>query len=526
MVRLIGRPGLLLCALVTTGVAGAQEKFKFTPPDKIPIPVEKGQTRVLPLTWQYAVRLGQEQNIDLKVAELVPKEAFEDLRVAKALFEPELFGSVGYRSARTPSRNSFQPGLKQDIYDTEFGWRQRVVTGGVFENTFSMTNLDQRELGIGVFPSQFAAGWGVRYTQPLLRGAWTDYTLREISAAEAGLAGARANFQQNTQDTLLEVVRTYWNLVFVREEYRVQFQALELAEEQLRITNERIRVRALAPRDRIADQAEVAARQEGLITAANRIHGQEDALRRLLFDDGDGDMWHIGLVPTSPIVPKYDVSKLNWEMFRRNARRDRPVLQTQRNQVRITEIELMAATRDLLPQLDLVGSYDSVGVRRRSYDSWGDTFDLDFPDWSVRLEFSIPIGNNAARGRRSRARLRFEEERRRLFAQELQVDLEVRNAVRNLKTWNESIKASAESVRLAESNLDTARHKWRVGELTFFDVQGRNQELQQARSRHVRNQVDFHIAQGELLHAQGTLDVPEADRSSDPEKAPDPDRAK
>ena len=112
MVRLIGRLGLLLCALVTTGVAGAQEKFKFTPPDQIPIPVEAGQKRVLPLTWQEALGLARGQNIDLKVQMLLPQKALEDLRIAKALFEPEVFGSTGYRSARTPGRNSFQPGLK------------------------------------------------------------------------------------------------------------------------------------------------------------------------------------------------------------------------------------------------------------------------------------------------------------------------------------------------------------------------------------------------------------------------------
>ncbi len=516
--RLIGRAGVLLWVLVATGLASAQEpKFKFTPPDKIPIPVEAGQGPILQLTLEDVMSLGRRQNIDLRARELVPKQALEDLRIAKAFFEPELFGSAGFRGARTPSRNTFQPGLKQDIYDAEIGWRQRVVTGGLFDTAFNMTNLDQKTLaGVGSFPSQVVTGVTVSYTQPLLRGAWTDYTLRQIHTAEAGLAGARAGYQQSTQDTLLDVVRAYWELVFAREDYRVQYQALELAREQLRITNEKIRVKALAARDRIADEAEVATRKEGLITAKNRIHEREDALRRLLFDDQDGQMWGVGLLPVSPIPTKYDVSKLAWPVLRLEARRHRPVLQELRNQVRIAEIEVMATDRDLWPQLDFVGSWGTVGVRRHSYDSWGDVADLDFPDWSVRLEFSIPIGNNAARGRHSRALLVFGEERRVLFAQELQVDLEVRTAIRSLKTWSESIKASRESVRLAESNLDTARHKWRVGELTFFDVQERNQELQEARSRHLRNQVDFRIAEGELLHAQGKLVVPDQ-----PDKKPD-----
>jgi outer membrane protein TolC len=53
--------------------------------------------------------------------------------------------------------------------------------------------------------------------------------------------------------------------------------------------------------------------------------------------------------------------------------------------------------------------------------------------------------------------------------------------------------------------LDTARHKLRVGTLTFFDVQQRNQELQEARSRLLRNQLDFRIAEAVLQHSQGRL---------------------
>lgn len=77
--------------------------------------------------------------------------------------------------------------------------------------------------------------------------------------------------------------------------------------------------------------------------------------------------------------------------------------------------------------------------------------------------------------------------------------------MRNLQTLAQSIRASGESVRLATVNLDTERVKLQVGSSTAFEVQRRNQDLLEARTRLLRNQLDFRAAESALLHAQGLL---------------------
>ena len=74
-------------------------------------------------------------------------------------------------------------------------------------------------------------------------------------SAKAAAAQARQQFERQIQDLLLSVVQAYWELVFARDNYRVVAAALGVAQEQLRITEERIRVQELAPRDRIASSA-------------------------------------------------------------------------------------------------------------------------------------------------------------------------------------------------------------------------------------------------------------------------------
>ncbi len=506
------RCGLALAAALVASSAVAQETEPAPQPERrladIPIPADQRGREVLELTLADALRLAKENNLDLRADSLVPQEEQQSLRVEEAFFEPEFFGSVRTGRALDPQRNVFQPSIKRETVSGQLGFRQRVVTGGSFELSFSPSRLRQNTQTPGFPNRQFTSTFSASVTQPLLRGAWSDYALRNVHSSQARFAGARFRYERQIQQKLVDIVRQYWELAFARANYRVVFQALELAREQLRITNERIRLRDLPERDRISDESEVARQREELIRAENTIEKQEDALRRLLFDGRAGTIWKRNLRPVSPLEGEFQPGVADWQMLSAEARRLRPDVRALRADVRVAEVTFQSAQRDLLPQLDLVGSYASDGVASSLPPAFADTASLDFPDWSLELQLSVPIGNNAARGSRDRAALALERTRRRLYAAELDVDAEIRDAVRELTTLSEAVNAARESVRLADTVLDTARETLRVGRGTVFEVQERNQDLLDARQRLLRNQLDHHIAQANLLFAQGKLRGP------------------
>jgi outer membrane protein len=438
-----------------------------------------------------------------------------DLLYAEAGFNPELYGDAGYGRSQSPARNAFQPEVERTTTDATLGWRQRVVTGGLFDLAFNparyTNNSSATSGGVSVFPDeQNAAIWNLSYTQPLLRSAWSDYNLGNIDIARHNVRRSEQEFDRSVQDTLLRIVESYWELVYTRENYRVVIEALAVAREQLRITEERIRVRELAPRDRVADEAEVARREEERIAAENDIRRREDDLRRLLFDDQRGDLWRWNLRPTEPIEVTPPTDEIPYEPLVDQALQHRPDIAAMRSAVAEAEVLQMKADRDTLPQLDLVSTYSSDGVREGSSfaNAFYDANDQQYPDWGLRLQFSVPIGNQAARARLQRARIEVEQRQRMLYGAIMDVAKEVRAAVRNLKSYAQSIQASAVSVRLAETNLETEQVKLRVGSSTAFEVQRRNQDLRTARSRHLRNQLDYRAAQSRLQHAQGLLSVP------------------
>ncbi|MEC7584522.1 MAG: TolC family protein [Planctomycetota bacterium] len=480
----------------------------------IPIPVdmeaeELGQP-VRELSLDDALRLGRAHNMQLRAAELLPQQAQQDLLFSEAAFQPELYGSFGYAETETPTLNAFQPSIQREAIDATLGWRQRVITGGQFDLAFRPARAETTSSLEGAFPErQFTSVWSISYAQPLLRGAWMDYNLAPIMTSEQNLVRSRSDFEQTVQTTLIEIVRAYWELVYRRENYRVVAASLDVALEQLRITEERIRVQELAPRDLITDQAEVARRKEDLITAENEIRRREDDLRLLLFDDQEAQLWRWNLRPSDEIAVVPDVEGLVSAPLVEEAMTHRPELLSLRSQVAEAEIQLMKARRDLLPALDLVGDYSSDGASDTFSPAFDDSVDQQYPNWALRLQFSVPVGNQAARAEERRAELELERRNRNRYGEMMKVAKEVRDAVRNLRSLAESIVASAESVRLAESNLETEQIKFGVGSSTAFEVQERNQELREARSRHLRNQLDYRVSESQLLYVQGLLRVPE-----------------
>lgn len=501
----------LLSAALVAGAAVAQETVPTTQPESkpstIPIPSDL-EAPTIGISLTDALHVGRMNNVRLKARELLPLQAAEDLRGARAELEPEFITEAGARHVNEPSRNVFAPSIEREIYDASIGWRQKVVSGGTFDLRWEPSLLRQTTTTAGFPEKQYTSAFSATYTQPLLRGAWSDYTLRNSAIAAASRAGSAHQLARDVQDTMLEISRAYWELVFARENYRVLTASLELAREQLRITLERIRVRELAERDRVADEADVARRIGDQIVAEHLIRQQEDQLRKLLFHDADGELWRRAMVPTSPIEPNRKMIPEDWRVHVRIALRERSDLQVLRSQVSVAEVQLMAAERDVLPRLDLVSSYEGNGVTAHFDDAFENSYQNDFPGWSVRLQLAVSIGNQAALAARDRARLEVERLSRELYAAEIDVAAEVREAVRQMRTLSESIRAGEESVRLAETNLDTERVKLRVGTSTAFEVQRRNQELQEARSRLLRNLLDFKIAEAELLHVQGLLYAP------------------
>lgn len=487
------------------------------------IPTDRRDGDKLRLGLADCLLLGDTANVDLRLSRLQVLQAAQDVNVADAIFEPELFAEAEWARAESPPRNTFQPSVTSTIYRGSIGLRKRVVTGGTLELAFNPRYTDQKVNSTFAFPTKFYSG-AVSFTlsQPLLRGAWTDYTLADLRAAKHEERARRSDQLRTRQTVLEQVVSAYYELVFARENWVVRYQGLELAREQLRNTEKKIELGDLAPLDIVADQADVSKKEEDLITAEVAILDAEDALRRLVLPFKEAEDWDVVILPTDDLGGQDPTLRIPpFEEALENARKHRPDLEASRRRVASATQDLLQSRRDLLPGLDLTAIYSSAAQANTFGQLQRDLTQSDFPAYVVRLGFSLPLGNLAAQSRYRKSKLAVEQAQSGLQVLLVDIHMGVREGVRALRTLEKRIAATRESVRLAVSNLDAEQKRLELGTQTQFEVQRRNQELEDARTRLIRDRLDYRMAWFHLLTAMGRME-PE---SKLPTSAPESTRA-
>jgi len=123
----------------------------------------------------------------------------------------------------------------------------------------------------------------------------------------------------------------------------------------------------------------------------------------------------------------------------------------------------------------------------------------------VSLNLAIPLGNKQAKARFLNARLRQEQRREFLDAQELDTVISVRNSARAVHNTVERVQAARVNVRLQRERLSAENKRYENGMTTTFNLFQFQDDLTQAESMVSLALVDYNKALSDLETAKGTL---------------------
>jgi outer membrane protein TolC len=173
-------------------------------------------------------------------------------------------------------------------------------------------------------------------------------------------------------------------------------------------------------------------------------------------------------------------------------------------------IDVMALRHDLRksdkrPALDLELGATGEGFSGQSSTAFDDAWSFDFPTFSARVNYTIPIGNTSARWALEAAWINLRRARLDYDQLESQIAAEVRLAVRQMVYQAESVKAARKSVELAREQLKAEEARREVSITTNFQVLQFQQDLVTAISSERAARANFVKAEVVLRHAQGTL---------------------
>jgi outer membrane protein TolC len=239
-----------------------------------------------------------------------------------------------------------------------------------------------------------------------------------------------------------------------------------------------------------------------LTDAQANVRAQTLALIQLMNPEA-AQRWQLTFAP----VDRADVApaETDPEISERLALQYRPELAQARLDAANAELSVIKARNDVLPDLDLVGSYGRID---RGDTTGGAVQHLDgaeFENYSIGLQLQTPILNRAEKARRRRAELASTQSQRAVANLELGVATQSRQAVVEVEKQWQRITAAQEAVRSRTEQLRVAQGRFEVGKTTNLDLLIVQRDFLQAEIDEVSARVRYIQALTGLYAAEGTL---------------------
>ncbi|MFO7535500.1 MAG: efflux RND transporter permease subunit [Kiritimatiellia bacterium] len=443
-----------------------------------------------------AVLMALEHNRSLEIQRLEPLIAHTFEEAERAAFDPALGGEVASARTRTFPRSTEQPETVEENSATAFA-SQQLSTG-------TRVGLEGRGLreSRDTIADRYSTGLDLTLTQALLQGRPVAVNLASLRQARLDVDISVYEFRGFLESLVAEVETEYWNCALARRRLRIYEEALQVAEQQLREIDHRIRVGSLPETERVSAQAEIALRREALINARSTLSLAGLRLLRLI-DPAALAGPHAEPVPsTVPESPGIEPAPLADHVAL--ALRRRPELNQVKLQIEKGDLEIVKTKNGLLPRLDLFARLGSTAYA----DSFGKAArDLDAgePDYEIGLRFSFPPINREAKAVHRRAMLNREQADLSLKNLSDLVRIDVESAHIEVLRAREQIAATAITRQFQAEKLRVEQAKLSVGRSTGLLVAQAQQDLINSQVAEVESVVASLQALVRLFRLDGSL---------------------
>jgi outer membrane protein len=545
----------------------------------------------LEITLQDAVELALENNMDIAVARYQPWFADTDILATKGggqaqgtngaeVFfstanvpfldlDPVLTGSVGLANVSTPINNPFISGTgtasnqlvglishsAQYNWTYNQGWTSGTSLTATWDNTRSSSSA-----AANLFNPSVQSTLTITFQQQLLNGFGFSQNRRNILIAKNNRKLADYEFSQQAITTVTAAINAYWELVYARENVKVQEQAVTVSTKFYGDNKKQLEIGTMAPLDVTRAESELATDRQNLIVAQTVKLTDEQTLKNAIVRDPLAPtLANVEIVPLDHPNPPEAVEAATFEDAVKEAFAKRPDLQVQAINVTNAGIDAKANLQALRPTASLFAQYSSTGLAGNApittgavttagapivgadgtpitvLDATGtpvevftpntagvtngttkqgfgtaqsQIFHNDFPSYIVGLNLTLPIRNRAAQASYQRSTLN----QRAIEAQLQQLKnaavLDVRNAFIALTQDRAQVQSASKARELQQQTFDAEQKRYQLGASTVYNVILTQRDLISAQGNELRALANLVEAKANYERAVGrTLDV-------------------
>lgn len=399
----------------------------------------------------------------------------------------------------------------------------------------------------------------VSFSQPLLNGFGKKQWTRNIRIANNNRTIADWDFAQQAITSITKTITDYWELVYARENVKVNQQTVAVAEKLYEDNKKQLEIGSLAPLDVTRSESEVATDTQNLIFAQTvQLQDEQNLKNDISKDPMAPNMINVEIIPTDQPRQPETIEAATFEDAVKEAFAKRPELQEQFYNLKNADIDVRATKNALLPSLTANAFYESqglagnsaitgtptpaagaqivgangapilvnvggtptpifepsenipvLGVRTQGFGTaQSQIFHNKFPEYAGSLTLTLPLRNRSAQAVHVRALL----EQRQLETQMQQLKnaalLDVRNSYINLTQDRAQVAAASKARQLQQETFDAEQKKYQLGAATTYEVIQTQRDLTTAQANEIRALANLEEAKANYERALGrTLEV-------------------
>ena len=448
------------------------------------------------VSLQDCVGLALGRNFAVRIQQFSVFQAVDAVTVQQAAFEPT-FGFSAAKQFSQPTVNESQFGFPASsaTETAALSINDTLITGATITGNYSLVRTNETPAFFPPNPS-YNGTTSIFVTQPLLQHAGTDYNRAALESARLGVKISNLNFRSAVLTMVLNVEDTYYNLLYQREQYKVQEEEMRQAQQLLDENTIRRQTGILTDLDVMNAKAGVAAAKNLLILDQQAVRNSEDSLLQLL-----GDRQFSTLVGDVSF-PEIGEPQVSFDRSYKLARDNGPDLLVALATIEQYKLSALKAKRDMLPQLNVdgglgYGSY-AASANQSLTGAWNGY------NWTAGLSLTIPWGMKANRALYHQALTQVRSQQVAYDQADQKLVVSVRSAVRAVETGIQSVRSSAENTQFATKAYELTKAQFDAGLATSYLVLQSQNTLETARVSELQAKVNLLSAIANLRFLEGS----------------------
>jgi outer membrane protein len=451
----------------------------------------------LSLSLDDAVIRAVEHNLGLKVERYTPLITAQQILKEEGAFDPKLALEVN---------EAFQKGISPTVVESEqqraitldFSLSGKIPTGTAYKLAWDYQKVHGDSPYL-IYNPYYLTDLSLTINQPILKGFGIGNQMTPINAAKKSFEISEYELVKKAEELVNTTVKSFYDVILAREGLDIAKFSLSMGEKILKEVQAKVKGGIAVNVDLYNAQAEVAKREEMLLTAENALKDALDVFRKILsLEDFDQEVNLIKPTTEPSKPPAIEDSLQDAQSFRADL------------QQAITDLEKKKMLtkyyrNQKLPDLIIFGAAGPSGLAPTSSGAFERLDDHTDYTWKIGLSFQMPLFQREARSNYLKAK--FEEEQADESLKELsqRITVEVRQAWRSVYLALKKIDASKKTRFYSEKRLAAEERRYQEGFTTLYDLLKFQEEYVRSLFSEKKVGCDYFVAYAAYEKARGTL---------------------